>query len=116
MVGGLQECLLIELCPEHCVLTEVNRLVTQLHRLNALAHVVPVQAPRVEERVAACNLTVPPVGQVAQLRGVVLRRQEGQPDREVIAARQEILNCLGDILVRGVGLGLDLARGCRPDS
>ena len=36
-----------------------------------------VQASRVEERVAAGNLAMPPVGETVQLREVVLRRQEG---------------------------------------
>ena len=111
MVGGLQEGLLVKLSPEHCVLAEVHSLVPQLHRLDALAHVVRVQASRVEKRVAARDLTVPPVGQVAQLRDVVLRRQEGQPDREFVAARQGLLDYLGDGLAWGVGPSTGLGPG-----
>ena len=62
MVGGLQEILLVEFAPKHGVLAKVQGFVTQFHGLDTLAHVTTVEAPRVEKRVAAGDLTVPPVG------------------------------------------------------
>ena len=107
MIRGFQEALLVELAPEDGVLAEVHGLVAQFHRLDAFAHVGAVQASRVEERVTAGDLATPPVGETVQLREVVLRRQEGQSDREVVSASQEVLNRLGHVLARGVGPGLE---------
>ena len=59
-----------------------------------------------EKRVAAGDRTMPPVGQAPQFREVILPRQEGQSNREVVVARQGVLDCLGDVLARCVGLSL----------
>lgn len=104
MVGGLEELFFVKFDPKYGVLTEVDGFVTQLHCLDALAHVVSVQSTRVEQGVAACHIAVPPVGQLIELGKVVLRRQERHSDREVVAARQEVLDSLSDILARGIGL------------
>ena len=91
------------------MLAEVDGFVAQLHCLDALAHVVSIQSTRVEQGVAACHIAVPPVGQLIELGKVVLRRQERHSDREVVAARQEVLDSLSDILARGLGLEEEVA-------
>ena len=107
MVGGLEELFFVKFGPKYGVLAKVDGFVAQLHCLDALAHVVSVQSTRVEQGVAACHIAVPPVGQLIELGKVVLRRQEGQSDREVVAACQEVLDPLGHVLARGLGLGLE---------
>ena len=104
MVRGLEELRLIELAPEDDVLAEVNGLVTQGHRLDALAHAIPVEASRVEQRVASRDLPVPPLGQARQLREILLPRQERHANREGVVALQQGFNALSDLVTRGVRL------------
>ena len=103
MVRGLEELRLVELAPEDGVLAEVDGLVAQRHRLDALAHMGPVQAPRVEQRVASRDIPVPPLRQAGQLREVLVPGQERQADREGVVALQHGLDALGDLVTRGVG-------------
>ena len=58
MVGGLQEVLLVEFAPKHGMLTKVHGFVTQFHGLDTLTHFTTVEAPRVEEHVAAGDRTM----------------------------------------------------------
>ena len=109
MIRSLQEFFLVELAPKHSVLTKVDGLITQFHRLDALAHVIPVQASRVKQGVAASHVAVPPGGQVGQFREVVLPRQNRETDREVIVSFQDVFDHLGHVLSWGVGLEKEVA-------
>ncbi len=77
VVRGLQEGLLPNF-PQNTACLLKYTACPQLHRLDVRSRHGAESRPRVQKARRGVHLTVPPVGQVAQLRDVVLRRSGGQ--------------------------------------